>query len=123
MRTICLIEDNSAMRDLLVNRVLRQDRVIEFCALTPAIKWLQENTVDQIILDLNLPDSRGADTYRTLRAALPHADILVLTGVTGDTIDALHEEVQVLYKGSADWVRLLLEMRGRANALAYAMGA
>ena len=122
LRTICLIEDDAAMRALLADRVFKTDSVVEFSALKPALRFLRDYSVDQIILDLNLPDSRGAATYHTLSEALPHQDIIIITGWTGAEIEALAEEVPVYKKGSNNWVRLLLELKGRTEALACAMG-
>jgi serine phosphatase RsbU (regulator of sigma subunit) len=48
--------------------------------LAEGIAAAQSNKPDVVLLDLSLPDSAGLDTVRTMRAALPDAPIVVLTG-------------------------------------------
>ena len=54
--------------------------------LAQGIAAAQLNAPDVILLDLSLPDSGGLATLQTLRAALPHAPILVLTGHDEQTL-------------------------------------
>lgn len=62
------------------------------CATTlkQALDLLAEQAVDAVILDLNLPDSSGADTVRRVRESAPGTPIVVLTGVVDQT---LHERI------------------------------
>jgi diguanylate cyclase (GGDEF)-like protein/PAS domain S-box-containing protein len=48
--------------------------------LAKGIAQARLGTFDVILLDLSLPDSSGLVTLQTLRAALPHAPVVVLTG-------------------------------------------
>jgi DNA-binding NarL/FixJ family response regulator len=52
-----------------------------------ALEWLDPNKhkpVDAVLLDLNLPDSQGLETYRSIRAAAPDVAILILSGRNDD---------------------------------------
>src|SRR5439155_126584 len=46
-----------------------------------AVDHLSRTDVDCVLLDLSLPDSRGLDTVRAIRAASPDVAIIVLTGL------------------------------------------
>ena len=72
---------------------------------------------DVLILDLNLPDSRGLDTFNRIHTALPDVPVIVLTGLDDENLalQALQEGAQnYLVKGSVD-TQLL------ARAITYAI--
>lgn len=48
-----------------------------------AERWVKENHVDVIMLDLALPDSSGTDTVRRVHAASPATPLVVLTASEG----------------------------------------
>jgi signal transduction histidine kinase/DNA-binding NarL/FixJ family response regulator len=73
--------------------------------------------VDVVLLDLSLPDSRGIDTLRHVRARAPDKAIVVLTGLDDEVIgtQAVQEGAQeFLVKGRMDAAVL-------AHALRYAV--
>jgi PAS domain S-box-containing protein len=53
--------------------------------LAKALPILEEQEVSVILLDLNLPDSRGIDTLDRVRAAAPLHPLVVITGQTDDS--------------------------------------
>ena len=67
-----------------------------------------------VLLDLNLPDSHGADTYRTVLKETPGVPIVVLSGLDDEelAVTAVHQGVQdYLVKGSFDSKQLARAMR------------
>ena len=67
-----------------------------------------------VLLDLNLPDSHGAETYRRVLEAAAGVPIVVLSGMDDEEIavNAVHEGVQdYLVKGSFDSRQLARAMR------------
>lgn len=82
-QSVLLVEDNpddvrlihEALRRAPAGRFLidRVDR------LSGAIEWLRRRSPAVIVLDLNLPDSRGLDTLVVLRTHVPRTAIVVLT--------------------------------------------
>jgi two-component system, cell cycle sensor histidine kinase and response regulator CckA len=67
--------------------------------LAAALASVGRVELDAVLLDLNLPDSRGVDTLRAVVAVAPHLPVVVLTGVS-DT--ALARDA--LQLGAQDWV-------------------
>ena len=84
---ILLIEDNPD--DLTLTReVFKKTQAVPMrlaCAasLKEALTILREGPYDAIVADLNLPDSRGQETFESLRRGAPGTPLLLLT-VTND---------------------------------------
>jgi signal transduction histidine kinase len=60
---------------------------------------LASREFDAVLLDLNLPDSRGMETFERLRAAVPEVPIIVCTG-----IDDRQIALRALRGGAQDYV-------------------
>jgi signal transduction histidine kinase len=78
---------------------------------------MAENPPSVVLLDLNLPDSRGAETFRSVLRRAPGVPVLVLSGQDDEelAIKAVHQGVQdYLVKGSFDSKQL-------GRAIHYAM--
>jgi two-component system, sensor histidine kinase len=84
---ILLVEDNSAQADL-AQRAIReggiQAHVEHVPRIAAALGCLARAPFDVVLLDLNLPDSRGIATVARLRAAAPDVPIIILTSLEGE---------------------------------------
>jgi len=82
MLTILLVEDNSAdaelVRDALAKTSQPGCNVVCVARLSEAVKRLSEGGIDAILLDLELPDSNGTDTFVEICRAAPETSIIVL---------------------------------------------
>jgi PAS domain S-box-containing protein len=67
--------------------------------LEDGIKILQEKEFDIALLDLNLPDSWGVDTLKTVFAHIPGVPIIVLTGFQDETVG-----LQAMSEGAQDYL-------------------
>jgi diguanylate cyclase (GGDEF)-like protein len=67
--------------------------------LEEAIHLLEHQTFDIALADLNLPDSKGLQTFRTLRQYAPHMPIILLTGDTDESI-----ALQLVKEGAEDYI-------------------
>jgi PAS domain S-box-containing protein len=67
--------------------------------LSDAAKCLSNRTYDIVLLDLNLPDSRGIDTVQGVREANPDVSIVVLTG-----LDDEETGLEAIRKGAEDYL-------------------
>src|SRR6476620_2254484 len=82
--------------------------------LTEALKHLEKDLPDVILLDLNLEDSAGYETFYRVRQAAAQAAILVLSGSDDEelAIKTVREGAQdYLVKGSFDGRLLLRSIR------------
>ncbi|MBI3890961.1 MAG: hybrid sensor histidine kinase/response regulator [Candidatus Wallbacteria bacterium] len=100
---ILLIEDNPVERKLIaavISRVKGKPLNLQ-CAdtLQKGLDILQALRVDCVLLDLNLPDSSGIETFRRLQAGVPSVPIVVLT--------VMHDEelaLQAVGEGAQDYL-------------------
>ncbi len=107
---ILLVEDNLIDFHLIYEMLtqLGDSRVEILHADTLAGGMQQVNThsVDLVLLDLNLPDSEGLDTFIKMRQAAPHAPVVVLSGV-----DSSELALQAVQNGAQDYL-----IKGKLNA-------
>ena len=80
---ILIVEDNSTDRELLVFTLQEhwktEARFREAETLKAAHTYLERGGVDCILLDLQLPDSSGLDTFLRIFTSYPHIPIVVVT--------------------------------------------
>jgi Flp pilus assembly CpaE family ATPase len=117
---VLLIEDNREAADL-VQRMLAP---VESATTTIRVEWvdtlakalarLAETTFDAILLDLNLPDSRGIETFSKLRAHRGDVALIVLTASEDEELAfaALREGAdEYLVKGDVSGPALARRLR------------
>ncbi|MCA3084802.1 MAG: response regulator [Rhodocyclaceae bacterium] len=87
---VLVIEDDADDYFLILNRLVRcgfKDSDIEnVTSLKLAFHYLTERSYDAIMLDLNIDDSIGIETFRLLCTAHPNVPIIILSGATEDNI-------------------------------------
>ena len=70
-----------------------------------ALKYLEDEEFDIILLDLSLPDSQGLDTFTSTRAKAPDVPIIMLTGLDDESLaleSMQHGAQDYLVKGQVD---------------------
>ena len=84
---ILMVEDDDAYA-ALVQRFLRSSgsELIVAPRMDTALRHLAARRFDIVLSDLNLPDSRGFETFQRLLAAAPRLPIVVLTGEDDDAL-------------------------------------
>src|SRR5580704_8611373 len=103
---VLLIEDNPGDADLVRLRLVEgKSPVTVSCVnrLSDGLAALTKNTPAVVLLDLNLPDSHGAETYRRVLEHSPNVPVVVLSGHDDEAlaIKAVHQGVQdYLVKGN-----------------------
>jgi signal transduction histidine kinase len=103
---VLLIEDNPGDADLVRLRLVEGKSPVKVnCVnrLSDALTSLSAETPSVILLDLNLPDSRGAETFRRVMEHAPNVPVVVLSGQDDEVLamKAVHLGVQdYLVKGN-----------------------
>jgi signal transduction histidine kinase len=103
---VLLIEDNPGDADLVRLRLMEgQSSVKVNCVnrLSDGLASLETETPSVVLLDLNLPDSRGAETFRRVMEHSPNVPVVVLSGQDDEALamKAVHQGVQdYLLKGN-----------------------
>ena len=114
---ILLIEDNQGDADLVRLRLVEGNADLAVsCAdrLSTGLEALAANLPAVVLLDLNLPDSRGAETFRKVLNKAPGVPVVVLSGQDDEELaaKAVHQGVQdYLVKGAFDGKQLARAMR------------
>jgi signal transduction histidine kinase len=102
---VLLIEDNPGDADLVRLRLVEGKSAVHVnCVprLADALACLDVETPSLVLLDLNLPDSHGAETFRRIRQKAPNVPVVILSGQDDDVLamKAVHMGVQdYLVKG------------------------
>jgi signal transduction histidine kinase len=103
---VLLIEDNPGDADLVRLRLVEGRSPVKVnCVnrLSDGLASLETETPSVILLDLNLPDSRGAETFRRVMEHSPNVPVVVLSGQDDEALamKAVHQGVQdYLVKGN-----------------------
>jgi two-component system, cell cycle sensor histidine kinase and response regulator CckA len=88
---VLLVEDNPADARLVREMLKDAHRPVELthaARLRDALEFLRTEGFNAILLDLNLPDSEGMNTFLRARAEALHAPIVVLTGLADEEVAA-----------------------------------
>jgi len=133
---IFIIEDDpisvkfveNLLKNILTKAPLDIKTIASAGTLLDAVKTLNDNFFDVILLDLDLPDSKGTNTVQQINALFPGIPIVVITGAYEDGLGlkalALGAE-EYLLKGKFDIVMLnkaityAIQRKKVANALRF----
>ena len=100
---ILLVEDNPGdarlTKELLKEITNEQFDIAHATRLSEAVDMLNLSQVDAVLLDLGLPDSNGIETFSKLHASVPQIPIVVLSGVTDESV-----ALKTVQLGAQDYV-------------------
>lgn len=103
MIKILLVEDNDIdarlTQDILAEWNVEQFEITHVTRLADAFTLLARARFDAILLDLSLPDGHGLSTLRQIQAATPTVPIIVLSGVSDQTL-----ALQAVQNGAQDYL-------------------
>jgi signal transduction histidine kinase len=126
---VLLIEDNPGDADLVRLRLIECKTPVSVkyvTRLSAGLESLSRETPSVVLLDLNLPDSRGAETFRRVMEHAPNVPVVVLSGQDDEVLamKAVHQGVQdYLIKGDISSkhleraIRYAVERQGLLRAL------
>lgn len=114
MIKILLVEDNDVdahlTQDILAEWSIEQFGITHVTRLSEAFSHLGRERFDAVLLDLSLPDGYGLPTLRQVQAANPTIPIIVLSGVSDQTL-----ALQAVQNGAQDY---LVKGQGQPELLA-----
>ncbi len=87
------------LRFIWLPRPTRSFAVRHVTLLEEALRWLENRRFDVVLLDLGLPDSKGLETLRLLRAKALDVPIVVLTADESE-----HMPIDCIREGAHDFV-------------------
>jgi PAS domain S-box-containing protein len=127
---VLIVDDNSddvcIIRELLKDITIVQFEFLHEKLLNSALKLLEKEKPNCVLLDPNLPDSLGTDTLKNVLNKYPELPIVVLTVIDNEdmVIQSLHDGVQdYLVKGKINGdiisrsIRYAIERKKAENAL------
>jgi len=129
---VLLVEDNPGDADLVRLRMVESKAEVQVnCVsrLSDALACLDAETPALVLLDLDLPDSRGAETFRRIMRKDPNVPVVILSGRDDEAlaIKAVHEGVQdylvksdITSKQLERALRYAVERQGLLHALELA---
>ena len=97
--TVLLVEDNAGDADLVRLRLVEGKSDVHVnCVprLSDALACLEAEAPSLVLLDLNLPDSHGAETFRRIMRKAPNVPVVILSGQDDEALamKAVHQGVQ-----------------------------
>ncbi len=118
---VLLIEDNPEYPGLLKRMLAKEKRppfhLVSVNNLQAGLEHLGKEATDVILLDLNLPDSRGLDTFASVQAQVPSVPIIILTGFDDENLG-----LEAVGKGAQDYlVKGQVEGKMLARIMRYAI--
>ena len=100
---ILLVEDSRTDAHLIEKMLDGTDgmaSVVEWVqTLSAGLECLSRGEIDLAVLDLNLSDSQGVDTFTRLSSKAPHVPIIVLTGTVDEKL-----AMQAIHLGAQDYL-------------------
>jgi signal transduction histidine kinase len=99
---VLLIEDNPGDADLVRLRLVESNPLLDVSCvsrLADGIASLKEKPPSLVLLDLNLPDSQGAETFRRLLEKAPEVPVVVLSGQDDQAL-----AIKALQQGAQDYL-------------------
>ena len=93
---VLLIEDNPGDADLVRLRLIEGDSAVNVSSvsrLSDGLASMAKESPSVVLLDLNLPDSHGADTFRKVLEHAPGVPVVILSGQDDEVLamKALHQ--------------------------------
>jgi two-component system cell cycle sensor histidine kinase/response regulator CckA len=118
---ILLIEDDTSYSKLLERKLVSagDTRFVtrSVHTLTEGIEALDQNGIDLVLLDLNLPDSEGMKTLSRIHKLFPEVPIIVLTVLSDESI-----AYKALSRGAQDYlIKGEVDSNQIARAIRYAI--
>ena len=90
MKAICVDDEGLIAEHMaaLCRRLPQLDGAQSFTSSQDALAWLEENTADVALLDIDMPDMNGIELAGRIKLIHPNISIIFLTGYSKYAVDA-----------------------------------
>jgi len=89
--TVLLVDDEKDFLEILLKRLRKRKlNLLAVSSGEDAIRTVQENPVDVVLLDVRMPGTSGIETLREIKKIKPLIEVIMLTG---------HANVEVALEG------------------------
>ena len=118
---VLLVEDDLVearlLHEILKNFHLNKFNLVHVTRLREALKHLEQDAYDVILLDLTLPDSQGLDSLQKIVRFAPKLPVVVLTNTNDDQL-----AIEAVRQGAQDYlVKRNINVEGLVRSLQYAI--
>ncbi len=97
---IVVVEDEAELRKLIAEHLENAGMNVQTCERSaPALRFLQHNFANLLLLDLNLPDTSGFELLKELKAQDINVPTIFLTGSTAES-----DKIKGLDMGGDDYI-------------------
>jgi two-component system chemotaxis response regulator CheY len=101
MKTIMLVEDSTAIRNILKNALIGEYAVVEAENGKVALQKIPAQSVDLFLFDVNMPEMDGLSLLAEVRKLTPYRTTPILM-LTTETKDELRQKGREL--GASGWI-------------------
>ncbi|WP_147820364.1 sigma-54-dependent transcriptional regulator [Salidesulfovibrio onnuriiensis] len=98
--SVLVVDDEEPIRRLLVRELVNDRRMVHTAVdAKSARQELRSNQYDIIVLDIRLPDADGLELFTEFKAALPDAEVILITGH-----GSIDHAVEAMRMGAYDYI-------------------
>ncbi len=108
---ILLVDDDPAIRQILCRLLVDEDYLVETAANGVEALEMIDDSIDLVLLDLNMPVKDGWDTFEALSFKYPWLPIILITARPNQFFPALASGVGALLEKPLDFVKLFDTVR------------
>ena len=104
MKTVLVVDDSRIMRNIVKNTFTAMNIPCQFVEAgngKEALARLEEQAIDLILLDWNMPELSGLDFLKTVRAQDKHKNLPIIM-VTSEA--ARYNVIEALKNGATDYI-------------------
>jgi DNA-binding NtrC family response regulator len=104
---LLVVDDDDRLRLVLANELRQENYLVEQAECgRDALEMVRHNDFDVILLDLNLPDTRGKTVIKKIKAMDVSSEVVILTGY-----GSIESAVETIKLGAYDYVTKPYEMK------------
>lgn len=117
---VLLVDDEKQFREILAKRLVQRGiNILDVSAGEEALRVLEKNMVDVIVMDVKMPGINGIETLRQVKERYPDVEVIMLTGhaSTRDGVDGIKSGAFDYLTKPIEFEQLLRKIRQAYNKI------